>query len=103
MTTSKPNDGGSRIWYPFHPSGRILFRGIGAVYVVGVVLTFFMEGRFSVLGCLLAAMFFAWDSELAPKNLRNRIGIVLHWFIGLFFLGLASISIWLLFFPISTQ
>jgi hypothetical protein len=62
-----------------------------------------MEGRFSVLGCLLAAMFFAWDSELAPKNLRNRIGIVLHWFIGLFFLGLASISIWLLFFPISTQ
>lgn len=103
MTTTKPNDQGDRIWYPFHPSARILFRGVGVVYSIGVVLTFFMEGRFSFLGCLLAAMFVVWDSALVPKNLKNRIGAVFHWLLGLLFLGLALISIWLLFFPITNQ
>ena len=103
MTTTKPNDQGDRIWYPFHPSARILFRSVGVVYIIGVILTFLMEGRFTVLGCLLAAMFFAWNSELVPKNLKNRTGIVIHWLLGLFFLTLALISIWFLFFPISNQ
>lgn len=48
-------------------------------------------------------MFFAWDPELVPKRIGNRIGVILHWLIGLFFLALAAASIWLLFFPIVPQ
>jgi len=100
ITTDNPDTSGRSLWYPFHPKARFFFRGIGVVYVVGVLLNFLMEGEFSVLGCLLAAMFFAWETELAPTSLRNRFGIIFHWVLGLFFLGLALISIWLLFFPI---
>lgn len=101
MTTNNNlNHDGGRIWYPFRPSARFLFHGVGAVYIIGVVLTFFIEGRFSILGCLLAAMFFAWDYERVPRTLMNRIGAALHWLIGIFFLGLGLMSIWLLFFPL---
>lgn len=103
ITKSNLDDDGSRIWYPFNPSARFLFRGVGVVYIIAVVLTFFIEGRFSILGCLLAAMFFAWNSERVPKTLANRIGGTLHWLIGIFFLSLALIAIWLLFFPIDPK
>jgi len=89
-----------QVWYPFHPRAKLFFRLIGVLYVVGVVLTIFIEQRFSIVGCLLAAMFFAWDTEKAPKTLRNRFGIMFHWIIGTFFLCLGLMSIWLLFFPI---
>lgn len=102
MKSSNSNTGATRSWYPFNPSTRVFFRGVGVVYSVGVVLAFLMEGRLSILGCLLAAMFFVWDPELAPKNLRNRIGVLFHWLIGFFFLGLAFISIWLMLAPTAT-
>ena len=103
ITNSNLNGDGNLIWYPFKPSVRFLFRGVGAVYIIALVLTFFIEGRFSILGCLLAAMFFAWDFERVPKTLANRIGGALHWLIGIFFLGLGLMSIWLLFFPIAPK
>lgn len=99
MTTDNSDDSGRRLWYPFHPRAKFFFRGVGVIYIVGVILFLLMEGRFSIIGCLLAAMFLTWETELAPPSLKNRFGIVFHWFTGLFFLGLALISIWFLFFP----
>jgi|GEM_PF-5151640 len=87
-------------WYPFHPKSTVFFRLIGVLWGIGVVLSLFMERRLSILGCLIAAMFFAWDTELRPITLENTIGRVFHWVLALFFFTLVAMTIWFLFFPI---